>query len=943
MKKIKYISIIAVMLMIILSIFVIASCREDATRTGITVSFNPPLSSLPHDTTHANLLPHLTVVANYDDDTTVSIVPLESMLSGVLMAGQSNTIIVAVGAHSASFNVSLNSVPITRQNQEGVTVAILGWKFGEKANTPTIEGTVQDGADVTFEFSATESFTTILENSPTTVGTWFVRAHLSQTANFNAFTTPVVKFVVAEVVRTGISATLCLEYLEERNISIDAFDSHPRFAHGATLEDVLPFVRIVAANSDGSTEIVVPTLEMLSIEGGIHHLRLNQIVVRVGEFVCEVRVRVESPPARVGISVEFAESVTMAHDAVPADLVEHITITAHYNYGNDVNVAPQLNMIHATGGVLVAGRDNSIVVTVNTFARTIFVPVAPLPIRESISVEFFFDGSVPHNATMSSLIPYVRVIAVYRDFFNNTITITIHCFAQSISSLTLDNLSGILAPNTTNTVTVTINGLSDTFEVEMDEVERIRKSLTVTFAHPSSTLPMGTTLSNLIDYLTVYANYTDNTSDRITIEVGMLSGKLFSGVENTITITIGSLIEIFVVVIEPEVAVDANTFVGMSMATNHAIAVTQEGNVYVWGNNNNGQLGFGYYAYLRPDRDNRNIPTRLEFFNARNVVQVVAGGNNLSLVRTSEGFVYAWGNGSNGATGQGNTSIQNVPSRVRINGTTYLSGVGYIAAGSSFAMAITTGGYLYSWGSNASGQQAQSTANNLFATRVRLDEMTYLSSVTLIAAGQNHAMAVSNGYLYTWGSNSNGLLGRGHADAIVATRHIPTRVENLFNIISISAHDHSMAVANGILNQGYVYTWGGNGSGILGHGHTSNILENNSPRRVEAMGGGATLVSAGSISMAVAGGNLYTWGAMGGSRLGRPLGDEFAVAFLPGRVLGLSNVGFVAAGRGANRGMAIGNNNNLYVWGTGGAGIGLGQTVNTNVVAPTMIGRPNSQ
>lgn len=82
-------------------------------------------------------------------------------------------------------------------------------------------------------------------------------------------------------------------------------------------------------------------------------------------------------------------------------------------------------------------------------------------------------------------------------------------------------------------------------------------------------------------------------------------------------------------------------------------------------------------------------------------------------------------------------------------------------------------------------------------------------------------MAVSGaGQLYTWGNGYEGsrpVTGHGHCNNVL----IPTLVEALKNEVVVQAAagwDHALCVTS----QGHVYTWGGNPSGALGTGSSSN-------------------------------------------------------------------------------------------------------------------------
>ena len=84
-------------------------------------------------------------------------------------------------------------------------------------------------------------------------------------------------------------------------------------------------------------------------------------------------------------------------------------------------------------------------------------------------------------------------------------------------------------------------------------------------------------------------------------------------------------------------------------------------------------------------------------------------------------------------------------------------------------MALSSDGYLYSWGSNINGQNGNgTTSTGTIYTPVRVvtgaqgDAGGYLTGVTEIVMGISSSLALSSdGYLYAWGMNNVGQLGDG--------------------------------------------------------------------------------------------------------------------------------------------------------------------------------------
>jgi len=154
-----------------------------------------------------------------------------------------------------------------------------------------------------------------------------------------------------------------------------------------------------------------------------------------------------------------------------------------------------------------------------------------------------------------------------------------------------------------------------------------------------------------------------------------------------------------------------------------AAAITTNGELYTWGNNNFGQLGLG-------DTTNRNAPLRV---GAQNNWTKIAIGNEFMIGLNSLGQLWAWGNNLNGQLGTEVGAYSFVP--VRIGSASNWTD---IAAGVNHALAINSTGQLWAWGSNNIGQLGDDT----FVTRyvpVRIGaSYTWLS----ISAGGNFSIGI---------------------------------------------------------------------------------------------------------------------------------------------------------------------------------------------------------
>jgi Tol biopolymer transport system component len=232
----------------------------------------------------------------------------------------------------------------------------------------------------------------------------------------------------------------------------------------------------------------------------------------------------------------------------------------------------------------------------------------------------------------------------------------------------------------------------------------------------------------------------------------------------------------------------------------HTLALKNDGTVWAWGSNVYGQLGDGAASGARV---NRSTPIQVVGLTG---VTAVARGAYHSLALKNDGTVWAWGENSQGMLGDGTTASSSTP--VKVNG---LTGVVAIAGGWIHTVALKNDGTVWAWGDNLQGE----LGNGTFTDSLIPVQVSGLTSVTAIAAGLKHTLALkSDGTVWAWGYNGDGALG----DGTVVIRNTPVKTNGLAGVTAIAAGTmHSIALKN----DGTVWTWGGNNYGELGDGTTS--------------------------------------------------------------------------------------------------------------------------
>ena len=242
--------------------------------------------------------------------------------------------------------------------------------------------------------------------------------------------------------------------------------------------------------------------------------------------------------------------------------------------------------------------------------------------------------------------------------------------------------------------------------------------------------------------------------------------------------------------------------VAIAVGNAHSLALKNDGTVWGWGFNIDGELGDGTNA-------DRLWDAPAQVLNLSGITAVAAGQNH-SLAIKNDRTVWAWGWNPRGALGDGTETDRNTPVQV-IN----LSGAKAIAAGGYHSLALKSDGTVWAWGANDRGQLGDGTT----IQRPAPVPVPNLSGVAGIAgsADADYTLALKgDGTVWAWGANDAGQLG----DGTTTDRHAPVRAKDLTAATAIAPHSrHTLAIKT-IASpfDGVVEAWGNNQSGQLGDG-----------------------------------------------------------------------------------------------------------------------------
>ncbi|MEK7954162.1 RCC1 domain-containing protein [Luteolibacter soli] len=276
----------------------------------------------------------------------------------------------------------------------------------------------------------------------------------------------------------------------------------------------------------------------------------------------------------------------------------------------------------------------------------------------------------------------------------------------------------------------------------------------------------------------------------------------------------------------------AGKSITLMQGSNHtALALASDGKLYAWGGiaGAGGALGNGT-VMGSPEP----VAVDMSGVLAGKTITDVSVGNDHSLVLTSEGKVYAWGDTYFGAVGNGEMYQDSpltfpdpelVPVEVIATGALAGKTVTKISAGGPFSLALTSEGKIYGWGRNF-GYELGTGSQGISAEPVAVNMNGELSgkTVTDISAGQSHSLAVTTeGKVYGWGSGSWGTLGTGSTAS--ASSPVLITMDGALAGKTVAKVSAGVLTSMALTSDGKVYAWGRNDHGQLGDGTTTDRYE----------------------------------------------------------------------------------------------------------------------
>lgn len=249
----------------------------------------------------------------------------------------------------------------------------------------------------------------------------------------------------------------------------------------------------------------------------------------------------------------------------------------------------------------------------------------------------------------------------------------------------------------------------------------------------------------------------------------------------------------------------------------HTCALMESGDVGCWGDGSMGQLGRGSTEPSAEAVDVVGLPASATW---------ISCGAKVSCAVLTTGQVYCWGENWNGMLGYDTFSEDKSTTPGEVTGLT--DSVTQVFVGGTHVCALVDSGQVMCWGGNFYGQlgDGTDTGGGIDPNTVieNIDGPVYLENVTEVSCGAMHSCArVETGAVKCWGYNYNGQLGYDTSPTNQST--IAREVTGIGALVlSVAAGGYHVCVRR---DDNRVMCWGSNSSGQLGDGSTiQNPLPN---------------------------------------------------------------------------------------------------------------------
>lgn len=263
------------------------------------------------------------------------------------------------------------------------------------------------------------------------------------------------------------------------------------------------------------------------------------------------------------------------------------------------------------------------------------------------------------------------------------------------------------------------------------------------------------------------------------------------------------------------------------------MALSDEGQLYCWGTYRcaEGPLGFSRNKAVQ------EVPAIFEPF-AKYVIADIAAGTDHCLALTKDGRVFVWGNGQQFQLGR-RIMERHLINGLRPEALN-LKHIKLIGTGSYHSFAVSEDNTLYVWGLNNFQQcglaveDDNEPAANVITKPTIVAGLEGKGNIVAVQGGEHHSLVLmEDGSVYAFGRADSNQLGlptelidknqtREEGSEVSAFKRavgIPTRIPSLDNVVQIATGtNHSVATTS----SGKAYTWGFGECYALGNGSSDD-------------------------------------------------------------------------------------------------------------------------
>ena len=244
---------------------------------------------------------------------------------------------------------------------------------------------------------------------------------------------------------------------------------------------------------------------------------------------------------------------------------------------------------------------------------------------------------------------------------------------------------------------------------------------------------------------------------------------------------------------------------------------TTTSQIWCWGGNAYGSLGNGALT-------NSDVPVAVDRSGVLSgkTLSTLAGSADTYCVLDSTGKAYCWGDGRQGALGNGTKSLATIPVAVTISGDLLGKTLNAIAPTSSHTCALDTAHQLFCWGTNNFGTNGlglpdgQTHSSSAQLTPKHVASISSVTLSTLSSGGTESCATSSGGALYCWGGEP---VGDGYvANDALAPVLINGGMLSSKTVSNVSSGDYNTCAVD---SDGSLYCWGIDDNNEIGDNSTS--------------------------------------------------------------------------------------------------------------------------